>query len=151
MKIQTRQLIGVMVVAATVVCFSSPQASAQTMLDKLQRGFVNTVSGCVEIPGCIYDVSSKDGGFVGATWGTVKGIGLAPIRTIVGIVDLITFPIPANDYQPIMNPATPYDYFSEDKPKTKPSASYAPGPVPAGLPMLTMGPGPLDFAPAPRR
>ena len=146
MKNQTRKLIGVLAAAAALVCFSSPQASGQTMWQKLQRGFVNIVSGCVEIPGCIYDVSSKEGGMVGATWGTAKGVGMGPIRTMVGIFDVITFPIPANDYQPILTPTTPYDYFSDqDKPKGgKPSASYSPRS--GGSPMLTMGPGPLAYA-----
>ncbi|MBI5685062.1 MAG: exosortase system-associated protein, TIGR04073 family [Verrucomicrobia bacterium] len=153
MKIQTRKLIGVVVAAAALVCFSSPNASAETMWDKLKRGFVNTVSGCVEIPGCIYDVCNREGGLVGSTWGTVKGVGLAPVRTMVGIFEIITFPIPTNDYQPVMNPTTPYDYFSEeDKPKAaKPSASYVPPTTQAGAPMLTMGPGPLDYAPILRR
>lgn len=152
MKIQTRKLIGVILTATVLVCLGTPQASAETMWGKLKRGVINTVSGCVEIPGCIYDVCNREGGLVGSTWGVVKGIGMAPVRTMVGIVDTITFPIPSNDYEPILNPVTPYDYFSdEDKPKAgKPSASYAPQASP-GSPMLTMGPGPLAYAPIPRR
>lgn len=151
MKLQTRKVIGVIVTAAALVCLSGPQASAESAWDKLLRGFVNIVSGCVEIPGCIYDVSSKEGGLVGATWGTVKGVGMAPIRTMSGIFDFVTFPVPAKNYQPVLDPTTPFDYFStEDKPKAaKPSASYT-KPTP-GLPLLTMGPGPLDRDPASRQ
>ena len=153
MKIQTRKLVGVVVAAAALMCFSGPQASAETMWDKLKRGVINTVSGCVEIPGCIYDVCNREGGLAGSTWGVVKGVGMAPVRTMVGIFDVISFPIPSNDYQPVLNPVTPYDYFSDqDKPKAaKPSASYAPPTAPAGSPMLTMGPGPLDYTAIPRR
>lgn len=151
MKNQTRKLTGVAVVAVALMCISSPQASAQTMWEKLQRGFVNMVSGCVEIPGCIYDVAKKDGGLAGATWGTTKGVGMGPLRTMVGIIDLITFPIPANDYQPILEPVTPYDYFSDqDRPKeSKPSTRYVP-PAATDTPLLSMGPGPLNYAPIPQ-
>jgi putative exosortase-associated protein (TIGR04073 family) len=146
-----KKLAGIMVVVAALACFSSPQASAETMWGKLRRGAVNLVSGVVEIPGCIYDVSAKEGALVGATWGTVKGVGMGPVRTMVGIWDIISFPIPSNDYEPVLNPTTPYDYFSDqDKPKGKPSASYAPR-AQGDVAMLTMGPGPLDYAPVLRR
>lgn len=146
-----KKLVGMVVVVAALVCLSSPQASAETMWDKLQRGFVNMVSGVVEIPGCIYDVSCKEGGLMGATWGAAKGVGMAPIRTMVGIWDVISFPIPSNHYEPILSPTTPYDYFSDqDKPKGKPAASLGPGPLPSGSRLLTMGPGPLSYAPVSR-
>jgi putative exosortase-associated protein (TIGR04073 family) len=153
MKIQARKWIGVIVAAAALVCLSGPQASAETAWSKLQRGFINTVSGCVEIPGCICDVSKREGGLLGATWGTVKGVGMAPIRTMIGIMEFVTFPVPTNNYQPLMEPTTPYDYFSdEDKPKAaKPSASFVPTTRPAASALLTMGPGPLDRDPIMRQ
>ena len=90
---------------------------------------------------------------MGGTWGMAKGLGLAPIRTMVGIVDVITFPVPSNHYEPVMQPAIPFAYFFDYKPQTvKQKDIYILPSNQAAGPWLTqMGPGPLDYEPAPRR
>jgi putative exosortase-associated protein (TIGR04073 family) len=91
-----------------------PDAAAQEWTDKIQRGFANLTSGVVEIPGCITDLSRKNGPLMGLTVGFFKGVGMVPVRTAVGLFEFLTFyaPIPAN-YDPVLKPATPYNYWDE--------------------------------------
>ncbi|MCX6901291.1 MAG: exosortase system-associated protein, TIGR04073 family [Verrucomicrobia bacterium] len=115
MRIQTRKLIGAVVAAAAFVCLSGPYASAQTMRDKLQRGFANMAGGVVEIPGCVADTTRKHGPWMGYTVGFLKGIGMVPVRTVVGVYESLTFYVPApSDYEPVLKPATPFNYWDED-------------------------------------
>ena len=55
--------------------------------------------GGLDTPGALY----------GFTLGLFKGIGLGVIRTVVGGYELLTFPIPANDYEPVVLPAYPFE------------------------------------------
>ncbi|MFA6564197.1 MAG: exosortase system-associated protein, TIGR04073 family [Verrucomicrobiia bacterium] len=115
MRIQTRKLIGAVVAAAAFVCLSGPDASAQTMRDKLQRGFANMAGGVVEIPGCVADTTRKRGPWMGYTLGFLKGVGMVPVRTVVGVYEFLTFYVPAPDnYEPVLKPATPFNYWDED-------------------------------------
>ena len=61
---------------------------------KLRRGLANFATGWVEIP-IAMDKAMKEsnpvfGVIVGAVKGTVKGI----VRTVAGVYDVVTFPIP---------------------------------------------------------
>lgn len=69
---------------------------------KLGRGLVNTASGWLEIPKNIHDVSVEFNPVAGATYGTVKGTGLALVRTGAGVYDSATFAFPK--YEPILEP-----------------------------------------------
>lgn len=55
------------------------------------------------------DEEGLGGAFYGFTVGLVKGIGLGAVRTAVGAYELLTFPIPANDYEPVVLPAYPFE------------------------------------------
>lgn len=115
MRIQARKLIGTVAAAAAFVCLSGPDASAQTMRDKLQRGFANMAGGVVEIPGCVADTTRKQGPWMGYTVGFLKGVGMVPVRTMVGVYEFLAFYVPAPDnYEPVLKPATPFNYWDED-------------------------------------
>jgi putative exosortase-associated protein (TIGR04073 family) len=62
---------------------------------KLGRGFVNTVTGWVEIPKRVHQTSLEGGAFKGLTWGLARGFGLGFLRTAAGLYELVTFPFPA--------------------------------------------------------
>lgn len=73
--------------------------------DKLARGLVNILTSVLEIPRNIQNVTNEEGIFVGWTAGLGKGIGLMALRTLVGIYDTLTFPIPfPEDYRPVFEP-----------------------------------------------
>lgn len=78
---------------------------------KLSQGLSNTATGFIEVPKNIINISHDQNIFVGVTWGTLRGILQAVSRTTVGVAELITSPIPTEDY---MTPPYVWDRFSED-------------------------------------
>ena len=85
-------------------------ATAQGRVEKLLRGAVNTLTGWVEIPKNIYDVTVEENGFSGATKGTIQGFGMAVVRTGCGVYEVVTFPLPVPDgYEPILYPVHVFD------------------------------------------
>ncbi len=75
----------------TVVSFN---AEAGDPMRKLGRGIVNVGAGALEIPMKIYDVNQVEGGLAACTYGLLKGIGYFVSREAVGIVEIVTFPVP---------------------------------------------------------
>jgi putative exosortase-associated protein (TIGR04073 family) len=77
----------------------------------MSQGFMNIATGFIETLKNIINISSDQNIFVGATWGTLRGFTHAVGRTVVSAGELITSPIPTEDYISL-----PYvwDRFSED-------------------------------------
>ena len=102
--------------AATLLA-STVQASAEPMeagkaFSKLTRGFINIVTGWVEIPKRIQETSQTDGAAAGFTWGLLRGLGHGFIRTAAGFYEFFTFPFPAPPgYEPVIQPE--YVFTSE--------------------------------------
>ncbi|MGR9074247.1 MAG: exosortase system-associated protein, TIGR04073 family [Gammaproteobacteria bacterium] len=88
---------------------------------KFTQGLFNTATGFVEIPKNIVNVSNEHNVFVGLTWGTLRGAMHAVSRTVVGVGELITSPIPTDDY---ISPPYVWERFSED---TRYFGLYIPG------------------------
>ncbi|NOY75082.1 MAG: exosortase system-associated protein, TIGR04073 family [Kiritimatiellaeota bacterium] len=64
------------------------------MMRKLGRGITNLGLGALEIPVKIYDVNEEEGGFAAVTYGVLKGVCYFIAREVIGLVDILTFPIP---------------------------------------------------------
>ena len=98
--------------AAVILVFAvhADPAQAEPMqagkaFTKLTRGFVNIVTGWVEIPKRIQETSQASGAAAGFTWGIVRGLGHGFIRTAAGFYEFFTFPIPAPPgYEPVIQP-----------------------------------------------
>lgn len=84
-------------------------------IEKFGRGITNVTFGVLEIPIKVYDVGEEKGGLAAITYGLFKGIAYTVARECVGVVDIITFPLPlpgATDwveeggwgYGPLMEP-----------------------------------------------
>ena len=72
---------------------------------KLTRGLMNVVTGWLELPNEIVDTSNRQNVLVGATWGTLQGLGKGVVREVVGVYETITFPVPVpSNYAPILSP-----------------------------------------------
>ncbi|MEE9500136.1 MAG: exosortase system-associated protein, TIGR04073 family [Candidatus Omnitrophota bacterium] len=97
---------GIIVCVALLMIFSlTTTCFAQDMGKKLARGFVNIITGWVELPKNIYDASVEDNLFSGLTVGLVKGVGMAIVRTGAGVYETITFPFPIpEDFAPVLEP-----------------------------------------------
>ncbi len=83
----------------------APTSLAQNPTRKLKRGTVNLLTGWVEIPKNIYDTTVESNLTIGLTLGTIRGFGMAVVRTGAGVYDIVTFilPVPEN-YQPVLLP-----------------------------------------------
>jgi putative exosortase-associated protein (TIGR04073 family) len=75
-------------------------------LRKLSRGLANGFGGILAIPVTIRQVGEQEGPLAGLTWGVFMGIGVAVTRTLVGIAEVATFPIPLPQvgYGPLLQP-----------------------------------------------
>jgi putative exosortase-associated protein (TIGR04073 family) len=97
------------------VAFSSDTFAASGPLEKLGRGVANIAFGPLEILIRPYDVNQEKGAIPAWTYGVFKGVVYVVARECVGVVDVVTFPMPlpgATDdpedsgwgYGPLMRP-----------------------------------------------
>jgi putative exosortase-associated protein (TIGR04073 family) len=106
-------LLAVLVVAPPAGAHSRMESDRYTAVDKLGRGAAGMVAGFLELPGNIMAVNREDGGGAAATIGFAKGLGMIPVRELVGVYEFVTSPIPVpEDYRPVVYPEYPWDYFN---------------------------------------
>lgn len=92
-------VIFVLVLGSAGLCF------ANDAFTKLGRGVANTLTGWVELPKNIYNVSVEENALAGVTLGLAKGAGMTIVRTGAGLYEIATFPFPLpQDYKPILEP-----------------------------------------------
>jgi len=122
-----RRIVKVGMVALSLILMAVQPAEAEMdggrALLKFTRGFVNIVTGWVEIPKRIYETSQTAGTAAGFTWGTLRGIGYGFVRTVAGLYELFTFPFPAPpNYEPVIQPE--YVFIEEEKPLSTQEYKY---------------------------
>ena len=106
MKKITSVIIVIVLLLATAV-----SVQADNALDKLGRGAANVVTSPFEISKNMGDAKTEDGIFASLTVGLFKGIFDFGKRAVVGVYEIVTFPIPIPaDYKPIL---TDPEYFLE--------------------------------------
>ena len=76
---------------------------ANTPVEKMGVGIVNTTTSWVDIPGKIAEVSERDNLFLGVTLGFGEGIVSGLARGASGVVDVATFGLAPYD-KPLMEP-----------------------------------------------
>ena len=74
---------------------SADPMDAGKAFTKLTRGFINIVTGWVEVPKRVHETSQISGAAAGFTWGILRGLGHGFIRTAAGFYEFFTFPFPA--------------------------------------------------------
>jgi len=72
---------------------------------KLKTGLTNLLTGVLDIPREIKEVTAEADLDAGVTYGTVKGLAMGLFRTAAGVFDTVTFPFPPYD-QPMVEPNT---------------------------------------------
>lgn len=98
-----------------VLMIGAPDASAAHACPatrKLGRGVANLFLGVTEIPRSMIEVGRFHGQVAGATWGLAEGLCKTVARMAVGVVEIVTFPVPfpkADYEEPIMRPEFPGD------------------------------------------
>ena len=102
--IKITKFVVVLVLIVSLVCIHS-QCFAQNALRKLGRGTSNVVTSAFEIPKSIQEMFYEEGVMAAATYGVLDGIYKFVLRTVVGVYEVATFPIPFPDgYAPIVEP-----------------------------------------------
>jgi len=101
-------LIRLLVVVAMIFAFTGA-AYAGTPLEKLGRGVANVITCPIELVAGIVDTSNESGPMAGCTIGVLKGTFNIVRRAVVGVYEVVSFPVPVpEDYAPII---TDPEYF----------------------------------------
>jgi len=101
-----KRLTSVLLAIALITSFASA-GYAQNPPAKLTRGLVNTFTGIWELPINVLKMCKSEGAPKGLTIGVVQGVAWGVYRTLVGLYEVVTFPIPAPaGYAAITDPAT---------------------------------------------
>ena len=75
-------------------------------------GVIERCHGFLELPGNIVAENRDRGPVHAATIGVAKGIGMIPVRELVGVFDVVTAPFEVPDhYDPVLHPEYPWGYF----------------------------------------
>ena len=112
-----------------LVSVGTQEVAAQNALQKAIRGATGMTCGFMELPGNIHDTSVKEGAAKGWTLGFMKGIVMIPVRTVVGVYEFVSAPIPAPaDFQPVLDPGTPFGYWNSSLREQSLAASPPPPP-----------------------
>ena len=91
---------------------STQPPSGQNAGRKLGRGIANVLFGIVEVPNQITQTTSERGGAAGSTFGVGKGLMRWIGRELVGVYEIVTFPLPLpRGYKPIMKPEWPNEDY----------------------------------------
>ena len=113
-----KNLLGLILVACAIALFSSMSYAEDSGISypariggKFGIGLINTVTGIVEIPKSMTVETEKEGIGMGMSMGFVKGMTNMLGRTLVGIVDVVSFPIPT---KPMISPAVVFQDFSQE-------------------------------------
>ncbi|HEV2839907.1 MAG TPA: exosortase system-associated protein, TIGR04073 family [Chthoniobacterales bacterium] len=77
---------------------------------KLGRGLSNLVFGIAELPTTIARINEREGNAAAGGYGIVRGTGRSFMRFQAGLVEIFTFPFPANrgTYYPLLRSDIPY-------------------------------------------
>jgi putative exosortase-associated protein (TIGR04073 family) len=91
----------------------APGACNNDAWKKLGRGACNMVTFPFELFNQVSKVNTTDGPMAAWTWGLVKGVGMTGFRALVGVYEVVTFPMPIPEgYKPIL---TDPEFFFEDQ------------------------------------
>jgi putative exosortase-associated protein (TIGR04073 family) len=87
-------------------------ASDNNAMSKLGRGFAGVTTGFLELPGNMVAVGRDEGALGAMTIGFAKGLGMIPVRELVGVYEIVSSPFPPpGHYEPVLDPQYPWSYF----------------------------------------
>jgi putative exosortase-associated protein (TIGR04073 family) len=106
-------VLGAALLAPPAHAYREDTSSGQyTAADKFGRGLADMTTGFLELPGNIVAENRDHGAASAATIGFAKGIGMIPVRELVGVYNFVTAPFPVpSGYRPILHPEYPWGYF----------------------------------------
>ena len=96
-----------------LVMAAARPGEASTPFTKLGRGLGNILTGWLEVPVQISRTTESDGSLAGLTVGPLKGLAFGIGRTVMGVVETVTFilpnhasgpDVPEDAYGPVLDP-----------------------------------------------
>ena len=95
----------IMLAAIFIVSEAGAAYAAETpQFRKFRRGFCNLFTFHMEVGRQMAEEGKKGGPMQAGTIGLAKGLGMAGLRALDGVYEVLTFPFPfPNKYEPIMN------------------------------------------------
>lgn len=102
-----KKSVTVFLVALLVLSLAGPAYCAGSLdkpFEKFGRGICNVFTAPMEIPNRIGKTYASSGRREAYTYGVIQGIAMMGFRMAVGLIELVTFPIPfPSKYEPILN------------------------------------------------
>ncbi|MDD5439352.1 MAG: exosortase system-associated protein, TIGR04073 family [Candidatus Omnitrophica bacterium] len=104
-----KKIVTAVIIVCMVFCLAqagyAEDSAKQDSLKKLTRGAINVLTGWVELPKTMNEVSVDQNLLTGLTVGFGKGLGMLVMRTAAGLYEVATFPFPfPEDYAPVIEP-----------------------------------------------
>jgi len=90
-------------------------------LRQLGRGISNVATGVLEIPSNWKSVTKDQGEVAGITYGTVLGVWRCLVREVVGVFEIVTFPV---GWSAIIEPEFPVEPVQSTEWKVNPLRFY---------------------------
>lgn len=97
--------LGAVLASLLLASVNPAPAQAANLFHKFGRGVTNTATGWYELPASIGHAKREGTVVLWLVTGTVEGLVKGMTRTLVGIWDMVTFPIPPYD-SALLDPPT---------------------------------------------
>src|SRR5437016_4912904 len=114
-------LVGFAVVASAIADIQDPPGNDYGPTRKLGRGMGNFLFASSELPVTVCKINKEEGNSAAASYGIVRGLGRSTTRHAVGLLEILTFPLPIwqDRYRPILPSDIPYIHagYSEFPPE----------------------------------
>jgi putative exosortase-associated protein (TIGR04073 family) len=105
-------LLALTLLVAPSLAIAHDRNGGDSAATKFGRGLAGMTTSFLELPGNIVAESRDDGAAAGMTIGFAKGLGMIPVRTLVGVYEFVSAPFPVPEgYEPIIQPEYPWSYF----------------------------------------
>src|SRR5437016_9148360 len=97
-------LVGFAVVASAIADIQDPPGNDYGPTRKLGRGIGNFLFASSELPVSVCRTNREEGNAAAASYGVVRGLGRSTARHAIGLLEILTFPIPIwqDSYRPIL-------------------------------------------------
>ncbi len=97
---------------ATIALLMPASGEAQTAMRKAGRGLAAMTCSFLEVPGNMVAGARRTEDVGGVALGFAQGLGMIVVRTLVGVYEYLTCPIPAPaNFEPILEPEFPWEHF----------------------------------------
>jgi putative exosortase-associated protein (TIGR04073 family) len=109
-----RSVVALLLIAALAAPSWAERTDAEYgPVDKLGRGLANVTAGVLALPEGMIRQTQQDG-ISGVPVGFGMGLANTVARELVGVYEVVTFMLPPpDDYAPALEPAYPWEFFSE--------------------------------------